>query len=109
MRNLLILMVAAIVLGLACAQPCAAQEYNPKLDRQQLKARQKQERKTLKMKEKYAKASWKDPSVDKIARLQMKHQMEQERRALLERQRNERQNLEDRQRLLKENAKLYGQ
>lgn len=109
MRKLLVLMVAAIMLGLVCARPSGAQDYNPKVDRQQLKARHKQERKTLKMKEKYAKASWKDPSVSKIARLQMKHQMEQERRALLERQRNERQNLEDHQRLLKENAKLYGQ
>ena len=109
MRNLLILMVAAVLLGIASAPRCAGQDYSPKLERQQLKARQKQELKTLKLKENYAKASWKSADVSKPARTQMKHQMEQERRALRERQRNERQDLKDRQQMLKEGEKLYGQ
>jgi hypothetical protein len=109
MRNLLILMVAATLLGISAARPSAGQDYNPKAERQALKARQKLERQAFKVKEKAAKLAWKNSQVPKSVRLQMKHQIQRERRALLERQKNERQQMEDRQRIARESRRIYSQ
>jgi hypothetical protein len=109
MRNLLILMVAglAFVFSAECLQ--AGQEYNPKTFIKQAKARHKQQRKELKLKLKTLKRYWKTHSVPKAMRLEMKHQVERERRELREKQRDELQDLKDRQRVLKAGQKAYSQ
>lgn len=74
-----------------------------------LKQRQKQERKALKMRERFAKQSMKGQNFSPALRAQAKHQRQREMRALREKQKNERQELKDRLRLNKESQKLYGQ
>jgi len=76
--------------------------YDFKPERKALKTRQRQEWKTLKLQQKNQKRSWKGMRMSKAARSQMKHQMARDMRAVRERQRNERQELKDRQRLMKE-------
>jgi len=109
MRNFLTLLVAAFLLGLCLARVAAAQQYDLTLEKQQLKARQKEERKALKLKEKYQKESWKNQLISKSVRDQMKHQMERERRELREKHKDELQDLKDRQRALKESQKQFSQ
>lgn len=66
-----------------------------------LKLRQKQERKALQLKQRYARQSLKNAWLTRAARLQMKHQLQNEKRKLTERQKEERQKLKDRNRLWK--------
>jgi cell division protein FtsL len=104
MRRLLIVIIAGLALGLSLT-PVAAQVYSLKGEKQQVKARQKQEWKALKLQEKYQKQSWKGQPVAKSARLQMKHQMQRAKRELRARHKDELQDLRDRQRALKESQK----
>lgn len=83
------------------------QNSNMKLAKEQLKARQKQERKELKLREKYLKESLKGQHISKAMRIQAKHQMQREERQLREKQKEERQKLKDEQRLLKESQKHF--
>ena len=108
MRNLLILMLVGLALAFS-VERLQAQRFELKTETKQLKARQKEERKALKRQEKYTKQSWKGHPVPKSVKLQAKHQMQRQRRQVLERQRNDRQDLKDRQRALKESQKrTYG-
>jgi hypothetical protein len=66
-----------------------------------LKVRQKEELQSLRLKQKYAKSSLEDSNLPKAVRLQLKHEMKRERRKLLQRQKDEREALRDRERLLK--------
>ncbi len=99
MRRLLIaLVVAMTVVGLGSG--LMAQVY--KVNKQQLKERQKSERKALKLKQKYTHQSMKGRNFPKSVRDQMKHQEQREKRELRERQKDERQDIKDRERSMKE-------
>jgi lipopolysaccharide export LptBFGC system permease protein LptF len=102
MRTILVVLFAAVTFGFVHTGVAWAQGYSPKLEIKQLKARQKAERKALKLRQKYTKQSWKNQNVSKAVRIQMKHQMQREERELREKQKDERQDLKDQQRLLKE-------
>jgi Tfp pilus assembly protein PilP len=103
MRKLLFAVMAALILMLTVAPRASAQDF--KVEMQGVRARQKAERKALTMKHKFAKQSFKAQDVPKAQRLQMKHQMERERRELRQRQKDELQELKDRQRVLRESQK----
>ena len=109
MRNLLIWIVAALALSFSGPHLGAAQRFDLKPERLQLKTRQKEEWKALKLRQKYQKQSWKNRSVHKSVRMQMKHQMQREKRELREKQKDELQDFKDRQRLVKENQKRWNQ
>jgi hypothetical protein len=106
MRKLVIVVIVTFVLSFPVARMAARQyRYDVKPERKMLKARQKQEWKTLKLQQKYQKHSWKGQHLSKATRVQMKHQMQREKRALRETQRNDRQDLKDRQGLMKERTR----
>jgi hypothetical protein len=92
-----------VVFSVKCVQ--AGQDFNSKAAIKQLKARHKQQRKALKLNQKSLKGFSKDRPVSKALRLQMKHQAQQERRELREKQRIELQDLKDQQRTIKESQK----
>ena len=76
-----------------------------KSEKQILKARQKEERKALKLKEHYAKQSFKGQNVPRAVRDQRKHELQREKRALRDRQKDEAQDLKDRQKLMNESMR----
>ncbi len=100
MRSILV----ALMIGLAwfcfSAPRLAAQES--KTEKQQIKARQKADMRAFKLKAKYQKQSMKGRDVPKSVRLQMKHQMQREKRELQARHKDELQDLKDRQQSLRE-------
>ena len=108
MRTILVVLFAAVSLTFFHTGVAWAQGYSPKQEVKLLKARQKAERKALKLKQKYTKQSWKNQNVSKAVRTQMKHQMQREERELREKQKDERQDLKDQQRMLKEHQRSYG-
>jgi len=61
---------------------------------------QKQERAQLKLQEQNEKKIWKNQTINKTVKMQMKQQMSRARRELKERQRNEREDFKNRQQLL---------
>jgi Spy/CpxP family protein refolding chaperone len=107
MRKLFWLMILACLAAVPATKAVAAPSSNPEV--QLLKKRQKEERKALKMRERYAKQSLRGQNLSPAMRDQMKHQLQKEKRALREKQKNERQELKDRLRLMKESQRLYGQ
>jgi hypothetical protein len=109
MRNLLILMVVGLMAVFSVKCLAAGQDYGPKVAIKQAKARQKDERKALKLKRKSLKQYWKSQRVPKAIKLQMMHQADREWRELREKQRSELQDLKDRQRVVKESQKAYSQ
>ena len=78
----------------------SAQDF--KLETQQVKERQKQEMKALKLKHKFAKESMKGQDIAKSLRIQMEHEMEREEEMLRQKHKHELQELKDRQRVMKE-------
>lgn len=107
MRTLLIVFAAAVIAVSSRSTPALAQVVSFKEEMQQLRARQKQERNALKMRQQYRRQSLKGQDISKAVRLQIKHEMEREARALREQQRNELEQERDRQRLAKDTANLY--
>ncbi len=104
MRVLLIVSTAALLWAGSPASLGLAQFPNLKLETQQVKARQKQERTALRQQQQYRRQSLKGQNLPKAVRLQIKHEMDREARALREQQRNQLQELRDRQRLTKASA-----
>ena len=109
MRKFLVVMVVMLSWGFSMVSETHAQGVDQRQQGQQLKASQKRERAAVKKQHRSIKKSWKGQRVSSAARLQAKHQMQRDDRALHERQRDERQDLKDRQRTLKQNQKIYGQ
>lgn len=105
-KSLYCLMMACF---LAVPSICVNAAARNNLEIQQLKQRQKEERKALKMRQHFMKESMKGQNVAKAIRLQNKHQMEREARELREKQKDEVQDLKDRQRLYDEGRKQLGQ
>lgn len=102
MRSFLVKVIVGLVLGLCLASLAAAQQhYDPRAEAKSLRTHQKQERAALKIAEKNQKKIWKNQTVSKTVKRQMKQQMRRERRNLKERQRNEREDFKNRQQLLK--------
>ena len=92
------LCIAITIAGLS-AGPLFAQPRWPS-EAVTLKARQKQERQALKLKQKYARESLANSGLPKAVRTQLKHELEREQKKLQRRQKDERQTLKDRERLL---------
>jgi TolA-binding protein len=94
--------VVLFTLGLAVGLSSwlVAQDFH--LETKQVKNRQKEEKKALKLKHKFAKQTMGGRDLPKSVRAQMKHQQQREGRELHEKQKDERQDLKDRQRMLKE-------
>jgi len=96
-------MLAASVLFLLSGAAKAGQGKGP--EKQFLKARQKQERKALKLKEHYEKQAYRSNQVPRSLRIQRKHEMQREERAMRDRQKDEREDMKDRRRLVKESLR----
>jgi hypothetical protein len=77
-------------------------------DTAMLKARQKEELQALKLKQKYARESLQGSGLPKAVRTQPKHELKKEQRKLLQRQKDERQTLKDREKLLNLELKQLG-
>ena len=106
MRKTLFWVVLGCLMAFPAAQGVAAPSQSPGV--KLLKQRQKQERKDLKMRERYLKQSMKAQNLSPALRKQEMHKLEREKRALREKQKNEMQELKDRLRVIKESQKLYG-
>jgi hypothetical protein len=74
-------------------------------EKQVLKARQKQERNAQKLQKRYAMQAYKNPQVSKAMRDQKKHELQRDKRALRDKQKDERQSLKDQQKVLKQSNK----
>ena len=109
MRNYLIVMVAAMCLAIGWAPTVRAQEVDWRAQRQQLKMQQKVELNALKVRQRNVKQSWKNAQVSSATRAQALHQMQRERRDLIQKQKDALQNLKDLQRASKENQRMTGQ
>lgn len=107
MRKVFCYVMLASFWAVPAASGVAAAPSNP--EAQLLKQRQKQERKNLKLRRKFAKESLRGQNISPALRAERKHQLQKEERALREKQKNERQELKDRARLNRENQKLFGQ
>jgi len=106
MRKLLIAAMVTLVLSSPVVRMSARQRSSPVMsEKRMLKVRQKQEWNTLKRQQKYQKRSMRGQRLSRATRAQMKHQMQRDRRALREKHRNERQDLKDRRRLMKERTR----
>ncbi len=101
MRNLIVLLVGALLLG-SMTSFDRAQEPSPKAELRLMQSRQKQERKSLKLVQRNRKQSLKHGTTSRAVRLQQKHEMQRQARELQERQKNELQDLKDRKKLVKE-------
>ena len=74
-------------------------------DVQVVKARQKEERKQLKLKQRYEKASFKGQQISKGVRDQRKHEMQRDARALRDQQKAELEDVRDRQRIARDSLR----
>ena len=101
-RASILILVAVFLAGPAFARQQWASEKTL------LEARQKQELQALKLKQKYARESLQNSSLPKAVRTQLKHELKQEQRKLLQKQKDERQTLKDRQKLLDLELKELG-
>lgn len=100
-RLCLLLLIACLFAGPLVGR----QRWAP--DSAMLRVRQKQQMQALKLKQKYARESLKNSRLPKAVRTQLRHQLEQERRKLCQRQKEERQSLKDRERLLNLEMKQF--
>lgn len=100
MRKILLALMAALILSCASGFRASAQDVGSQ--KQVLKVRHKLERNALQAKHRMVKQSLRGQGVSRGQRLQMKHQMERERRELRQRQQDELQNLKDQLRIVKE-------
>lgn len=101
-RACMLILVAGFLAGPAFARQQWASE------KALLEARQKQDLQALKLKQKYARESLQNSSLPKAVRNQLKHELNQEQRKLLQKQNDERQTLKDRQKLLDLEMKELG-
>lgn len=109
MRKYLIVMVAAMCLGISSASAVRAENADWRSQQKQLKAHQKIERNALRAQQRNIKRSWKNVHVSSASRTETKHQMQRSSRDLNQRQKDAMQDLRDRQKALKENQRVYGQ
>jgi hypothetical protein len=109
MRSLLVSVAVGLALGISLAGPGAAQQNDPRVEKKQLKTRQRQERLALKREARAQKNAWQDRALPPAARVEMKQQMRREKRQLKERQREERADFKDRRKMLKGMQKAENQ
>ncbi len=99
-RKLLVAVLVALALGLPAR--CLSGAQGEISEKKQLKLRHREERKAFKFKKKQLRMGVKGPQFTRAVRLQMKHQLQREGRELRQRQKNDLQDMKDRQRMLKE-------
>ncbi len=104
MRYFLLGVIAACLLVPITVQLNAGQRVDRKPEKQQIKARQKNERKLLKSQQHNTKHNLKRAEIPGSQRAYVKHQMKREKRELRERQRDEMQDFKDCRRLARERA-----
>ena len=104
MRKLFVVAITALIMGMPVTT-LRAQNDALKAQKQLLKARQKEERAALRLRNKNWRQSMKGQPLPKSERLRAKHQMAREARALRDRQKDEKQDFKDRQRQMKEYEK----
>jgi hypothetical protein len=109
MRSLLVSLAMGLALGLCLTSLGAAQQNNPKVEKKQLKTRQKQERLALKREDRAQKNAWRDRAMPPTTRVEMKQQVRREKRQLKERQREERADFKDRRKEMKGMQKAENQ
>ncbi len=105
MGKLLARLIAGLLLISTIGYASAPQVLNERSAREQIKRRQKEERRALKLKQKYTKDSMKNQGLPKSERARMRHELKREARDLHQRQKDERQDLKDRQKSIKEAQK----
>jgi len=105
MRKLFRVLIAAFALTGVSGSWMAGQDFS--IDKKEIKARHKAERRVLKLQYKAWKDSFKGQEIPKGERIRMKHQLQREERELRERQRDELQDLKDRQRIQKESQERF--
>ena len=103
MRKFVLMLAGVSILILSSARLNLAQREPS--EGQLLKSRQKQERATFKLREQNQKQSFRGQAVPDSVRTESKHELQRDKRALHEKQRNERQELRDRQKMARENAR----
>jgi len=108
MRNYLIVMVATMCLGISLASTVQAQNTDFRTLQQQLKLQQKRELNALKAQQRSIKQSWKTTQVSNATRAQAKHQMQRDRRNLIQKQKDALQDLKDQQRANKQYERNSG-
>jgi hypothetical protein len=101
MRKLFVVAITALMMGMPVAT-LRAQNNGLKAQKQLMKARQKEERAALKLRNKNWRQSLRGQPLPKSERIRAKHQMAREARELRERQQDEKQDFKDRQRQIKE-------
>jgi len=109
MRKYLVVMVAAMCLAVCLTRIARADNADLRAQRQQMKVQQKRERNALKLQQRNVKESWKNGHVSNAQRNEMKHQMQRSSRDLKVRQKDSMQDLNDRQRSLRDMQRANGQ
>ena len=99
MKRPLVLAAATILLGAPLSLRARSREML------RLIKQQKVEQQALKLKEKYQNELFRRGSLSKAMRIQMKHELQREKRELRERQKDERQKMKDQERMMKESSK----
>jgi hypothetical protein len=99
MKKFLCMLVAVSFLLVPGASVCSARSKN--VEMLHLKLQQKEESRALKLREHYMKQAWKNGHVSKAVREQQKHELQREKRKLRNRQKDERQELKDRLRIVR--------
>lgn len=107
MKKMVIVVVGFSFLALSLGNASASQASSQ--EKHLLKSQQKQERKSEKLKNHYAKASLKGQNIPKAVRDQRKHEIQRENRAMREREKEQMQDLKDRQKMMKEGMKNMNQ
>ena len=98
MGKYVMVMVAAVLLGVGLAGVVNAQNIDWHAQEKALKTQQNVEWKALKVQQHNMKASWKGQHVSSAERARAKHEMERQKRDLRNRQKDARQDLKDRRR-----------
>jgi len=103
MRKLVLVMAAVSIFVL----PSATVKGFPRQSNEErmLRTQQKQERAAFKLRERNAKNSFRGRQVSSAVRIQEKRQLQREKRAMHERQKNQIQDLRDRQRMMKDSRR----
>ena len=105
MRKFLVVAITALIMGMMLVARLRAQDNPLKVQKQVLKAKQKEERAALTLRKRNWHQSLSGQPLPKSERLRVKHQMDREERELRDRQKDEQQDFKDRQRQMKEMQK----
>jgi len=104
MRNEFLKLIPVVLLSMSFGRLLGAQNSHVKPEKQQLKDRQKIERKLLNAQESNTNKALNQARISPSQRAQVRHQMKREKHQVRDRQHEEMQNLKDRERVIKERS-----